>query len=60
MKKIEVKNKSANELEKMLSEKRDAVRAFRFGVAGSRAKNVREGRNSRRDIARILTEMNKA
>jgi len=38
-------------------EKREALRKFRFGEAGSRARNVREGRMLRRDIARMLTEL---
>jgi ribosomal protein L29 len=59
MKNSEIKNKSAEELNKMLAEKREAIRKFRFGVAGSRVKDVKEGRNARRDIGRILTELNK-
>jgi ribosomal protein L29 len=45
------------ELTKQLADKREALRAFRFGEAGTRARNVREGRNIRREIARILTEL---
>ena len=42
---------------KEAADKREALRAFRFGGSGSRARNVREGRNLRREIARILTEL---
>ncbi len=45
------------ELNKILAEKREALRAFRFGGAGSRTRNVREGRNLRREVAQILTEL---
>jgi len=49
---------SVAELEKLLAEKREALRRFRFDVAGSRIRNVREGRVLRRFIASILTEIN--
>lgn len=51
----EFKNKTETDLRKMLTEKREAVRKFRFDVAGSKIKNVREARTLRKDIARILT-----
>ena len=47
--------KAPAELTKMLQEKRESLRAFRFGGAGAKTKNVREGRAIRKDIARILT-----
>lgn len=51
-------NKSVKDLEKMLVEKREELRAFRFGVAGSKVRDIKKGRNVRREIARILTELN--
>ena len=45
------------ELQKLLAEKREGLRAFRFGGAGSRTRNVREGRNLRREVAQVLTEL---
>jgi len=48
-------NKSLKELVKLANEKRDALKEFRFGSAGAKAKNVKEGRNIRKDIARIMT-----
>lgn len=45
------------ELQKLVALKRESLRAFRFGGAGSRTRNVREGRNVRREIAQILTEL---
>jgi ribosomal protein L29 len=53
-----VKDTSTESLQAELSEKREALRVFRFGGAGSRSRNVREGRNLRKEIARILTELN--
>lgn len=50
---------STEDLKKEIAEKRAALRTFRFGGAGSRTRNVREGRNLRKDIARILTEIRK-
>ncbi|MHB1316612.1 MAG: 50S ribosomal protein L29 [Minisyncoccota bacterium] len=49
------KNKTEKELKVMLADKRVALRNFRFSVAGSKVKNVKEGYVVRKDIARILT-----
>ena len=54
----ELSTKDGKDLEKLILEKRKALRLFRFGVAGSRAKNVKEGRNLKKEIAQILTEVN--
>lgn len=54
----EFKNKTASELKKMLADKQEALRVFRFNMAGSKSRNVREGRMIRRDIARIETALN--
>ena len=58
MKKLDLKTKSEAELKKLLTEKREALSKFKFGISGSRTKNVKEGKNTRRDIARILTNLN--
>ena len=50
--------KTEAELETMLSEKREALRKFRFGVSGSKIKNTKEGHNLRKEIAQILTVIN--
>jgi ribosomal protein L29 len=55
----EFKDKTEKELIKLLNEKRTALRDFRFGVAGSKIRNVKEGRGIKKDIAQILTEFNK-
>ena len=63
MKKIDISNKTAADLNKMIADKRESLRVFRFGAAGAKTKNVKEGRVIRKDIARMetkLTEMRKA
>jgi ribosomal protein L29 len=55
MKIKEISNKTVADLNKLVSERREALRIFRFGGAGAKAKNVKEGRAIRKDIARVLT-----
>lgn len=45
------------ELQKQVADKRESLRVFRFGGAGSRTRDVRAGRTLRKDIARSLTEL---
>ena len=52
--------KTEKELKALLEEKQSSLRAFRFNVAGSNVRNVKEGRTIRKDIARILTAKNAA
>lgn len=52
------KDMSIEQIQKEVAAKREALRTFRFGAAGSRSKNVKEGRNLRKEIARLLTELN--
>lgn len=54
----DISNKTAADLAKLVASKREELRAFRFGGAGAKTKNVKEGRNIRKDIARILTALN--
>ncbi|MES2314703.1 MAG: 50S ribosomal protein L29 [Patescibacteria group bacterium] len=54
----DIAHKTHADLAKMVSDKREALRLFRFGTAGAKAKNVKEGKSIRKDIARILTAMN--
>ncbi len=58
MKMQDIKNKSKADLSVLLSEKRDALKGFRFNVTGSKIKNVKEARNLKKDVARILTALN--
>ncbi len=53
----DLNKQSAEELRKVIADKREALRTFRFEGAGSRTRNVREGRNLRKEIARMLTEL---
>lgn len=59
MKKNSYIGKSRTDLVKALSEKKENLRKFRFGEAGSKTRNTKLGHESRKDIARILTELNK-
>jgi len=60
MKKSTYKGKSVKDLTKTLYEKREALRVFRFGKSGAGTKNVKEAANLRKEIARIMTELNSA
>ncbi len=53
----ELKNKTPQELKKLIEEKREVIRNFRFGSAGSKTKNVKLGYTTRKEIARIMTEL---
>ncbi len=54
----ELKTWKIEDLQKEIAAKREALRTFRFGEAGTRTRNVRQGRGLRKEIARLLTEMN--
>ncbi len=55
----DLKGKSEGELMKMLREKEAALKTFRFELSGSKIRNVKQGRGLKKDIAQILTEMNR-
>ncbi len=54
----ELIKKTEKELVNLLQEKRQALQNFRFSLAGSKTKNVKEGSALRKEIARIMTVMN--
>jgi len=54
----EFRGKSIGELKGLLSQKREALRVFRFGTANGKDKNIKTGRTLRTAIAQILTEIN--
>ncbi|MCX6735832.1 MAG: 50S ribosomal protein L29 [Candidatus Parcubacteria bacterium] len=56
--KDEIKTKSDQDLTKDLTEKREGLRGMRFNIAGSKIKNVKEQKGRKKEIARILTELN--
>ncbi|PIQ66767.1 MAG: 50S ribosomal protein L29 [Candidatus Zambryskibacteria bacterium CG_4_9_14_3_um_filter_40_16] len=55
----DIKTKSEKDLSKTLIEKRESLRNFRFGVSGSKIRNMKEGRGLKREIAQILTEISR-
>ena len=57
MKILEIKQKSQNELRRILAEKQEKLRQLRFDLASGKVKNVREIRQIKKDIARILTTL---
>ena len=54
MKFKEMKNKSETDLHKILADSRERVRELRFKVASKQLKNVREIRETKKTIARVL------
>lgn len=58
MKKVSYQDKAKEDLIKMLMEKRIALRDLKFGNAGSKTRDVKAGANIRKEIARIMTELN--
>lgn len=59
MKIKELKDRSSGELEKMLHEEREKLRALRFAVSTSQERNVRSILEARKTIARIQTLLTK-
>jgi ribosomal protein L29 len=51
----EIKDKSKEDLSKLLELKKGELKDFRLGSSGSKSRNVREARMIRRSIARIMT-----
>lgn len=56
----ELRQKSGTELKKILQQKRERLRTFRFNLASGKIKNVREISEIKKDIARILTILKSA
>lgn len=57
-KKQNLKEEKTTELEKTLKTFREEERNIRFKTEGARSKNVKELKNLKKNIARILTELN--
>jgi ribosomal protein L29 len=57
-KKENLKGMKKDELEKKLAILRENARVIRFKAEGAKSKNVKELSVLRKDIARILTELN--
>lgn len=60
MKKTNYADKPRRDLLKILMEKREILRKSRFESAGSKTRNVKSRVSIRKDIARIMTELNKS
>lgn len=58
MKKTNYKDKPKQDLIEALGERRETLRKLRFGSTGSKARNVKVVSGTRKDIARIMTELN--
>lgn len=54
----EIKNKAEAELQKILAESREKLRGLRFKDANRQLKDVREIRETKQSISRLLTELN--
>jgi len=59
MKKTSYKDKSKEDLVRALGERRETLRKLRFGSTGSKTRDVKVVSGTRKDIARIMTELNK-
>ncbi len=57
-KKNSLKDHSVTDLNKLVTNKREELRTLRFSVAGSKNRNVKQGRTLRKEVARALTELN--
>jgi large subunit ribosomal protein L29 len=55
MKAKELREKKIEELEKILKEKREKLKNLQLDLIQGKLKNVREIRETKKDIARILT-----
>jgi large subunit ribosomal protein L29 len=58
MKAKELRGKSEDELRKLLAETRERLRALRFNVSTAQESHVRNIRDAKKTIARILTLLN--
>lgn len=54
----DITKKGIPEMQKEVTDLREALRTLRFAAEGSRSRNVKEAKTKRREIARLLTEMN--
>ncbi|OHA13589.1 MAG: 50S ribosomal protein L29 [Candidatus Tagabacteria bacterium RIFCSPLOWO2_01_FULL_39_11] len=55
MKIVELKQLSKKELKETLQKKRTSLRSFYFNISKGKVKNMKEAREIKKDIARILT-----
>lgn len=58
MKTSELRQKTKTELQRSLQDFREKLRVLRFDLAAGKLKNVRQVRELKKDIAKILTILN--
>ncbi len=51
------KTADIKDLQKLVADKRVELRKFRFGTSGAGTKNVKLSRDTRKEIARAMTEL---
>ena len=56
----ELRDKNIPELQKLLDEKREQVRKLRFDISARQIKDTKSLKNTKKDIARILTLINES
>ncbi len=54
-----LKGMKKDELKKKLVDLRESIRVLRFKAEGSKSKNVKEYASIKKQVARVLTEINK-
>ncbi len=59
MKIVELRQKSENEMRKILEDDREKLRQLRFDLTAGKVKNVKEVHSLKKEIARLLTLLHK-
>jgi ribosomal protein L29 len=54
---LDIQKKSDHELMAFVAEKREALRQDRFALSGSKGRDVKKMRESKKDVARALTAL---
>ena len=54
----DLSKKTVEALKKEIMEKKQALRQFRFDLAGSKTRNVKLGQTLRKEVAQLFTELN--
>jgi len=58
MKAKEIREKSKDEIKRLIREKRSLVRSLRFDIISRQTKDHRDYRDARKDTAKLLTVLN--
>ena len=54
----ELRQKNEKELKSLLLDQKNSLQKFRFAVAGSKTRNIKEGQAIKKNIAKIKTILN--